>query len=409
MLRGFTYIIIFLYCSVAAGQDIEYARNTIDILASPAFQGRGYVKKGDSRAGTFIAAEFFRFGLRSFGTSYYQHYSFPINTLPSDLVLNIAGHRLKPGEDYVISAFTPTLKGRFRLIWDADSTGYPGDEKSFIVSDKSYEELEKNFPYQAAGAISIVDPADNLWWHISGGGEVKDYALLKIKAGMIIPGDQEIYLNVKTKFIDNYRTSNVVGWIRGAAEPDSFIVISAHYDHLGMMGNQTYFPGANDNASGVAMLLDLVRHYTRDDVEPPPVSLVFIAFSGEEAGLKGSRHFADNPLFPLKRIKAMINLDMIGSGSQGITIVNGHELTGISRAFEEINNEMKLVRYVTRRSAACNSDHCPFYEKGVPAVFIYTSGKEYSEYHNVWDRAPDVPLTAYEELFVLLTEFIRRY
>ena len=407
--RGLTSALIAFLSLLVSGQDIEYARNAIDVLASESFRGRGYVKNGESRAAAFIAGEYFRYGVRSFGAAYQQHFTFSINTLPGDLSLVISGHKLEPGEDYVVSASSPSIKGRFRIIWDADSTGDPGDRESFVVSRKNIKELEDNYPYEAAGAISIVDPSENMWWHLSGAGEVKDYTLLKVRAGMIIPGDYELNIKVENKFIDNYRGSNVIGWIKGAAEPDSFIVIAAHYDHLGMMGKNTYYPGANDNASGVAMMLDLIRHYSSPESEPPPVSLAFIAFGGEEIGLKGSEYYVENPVFPLESIKALINLDMVGTGSQGITVVNGHELPRISSALEEINREMKLLRYVARRSAACNSDHCPFYKKGVPAVFVYTQGKEYEQYHNIWDKASAVPLTAYEDLFVLLTEFIRRY
>lgn len=406
---GIIIILSFLALFRTEGQDIDYARNAIDVLASSSFRGRGYVKNGENKASAFIAGEFFRYGVRSFGAAYQQHFNFPVNTLPGDLSLSIAGHKLEPGEDYVISASTPSVKGRFRIIWDADSLGLVGDEESFVVSSRSFKDLQEDYPYQAAGAICIVDPSDNMWWNLSGSEEVKDFTVLKIRAGMIIPEDWELNLKVENKFIDNYRASNVIGWIKGAVEPDSFIVITAHYDHLGMMGSSTWFPGANDNASGVALMLDMIRHYSQEDSEPPPVSLAFMAFSGEEVGLKGSKYYAENPMFPLESIKALINLDMVGTGSQGITVVNGHEHPKISSTLENINREMKLLRYVARRSAACNSDHCPFYRKGVPAVYIFTQGKEYEEYHNIWDKASEVPLTAYEDLFILLTEFINRY
>ena len=79
--------------------------------------------------------------------------------------------------------------------------------------------------------------------------------------------------------------------IKGTLFPDSFFVFTAHYDHLGTMGASVIFPGAHDNASGVAFLLDLARHFSST---PPPYSLIFLFLSGEEAGLKGSLYASEN-------------------------------------------------------------------------------------------------------------------
>lgn len=80
----------------------------------------------------------------------------------------------------------------------------------------------------------------------------------------------------------------MVGYIQGTRKPDSMIVLTAHYDHLGGLGNATYFPGANDNASGISMLLSLARYYSNID-HRPEYTMVFIAFGGEEVGLIGSQ------------------------------------------------------------------------------------------------------------------------
>ena len=93
---------------------------------------------------------------------------------------------------------------------------------------------------------------------------------------MIAPTAQSISVKIEQELRNDYRSQNVIGYVEGTEFPDSFIVLSAHYDHLGKMGEHTYFPGANDNASGVAMLLDLVDYYTHNEL--PMKTIVFIAF-----------------------------------------------------------------------------------------------------------------------------------
>ena len=97
---------------------------------------------------------------------------------------------------------------------------------------------------------------------------------------------------------------------------------------------------------------------------------------------------------------------MVGTGSAGITVVNGRVYKEAFQKLAEINEEQLLLKEVKARGEACNSDHCPFYMKGVPSFFIYTRGDEYQEYHNVKDRNADLPLTEYEDLFRLMIEFI---
>ena len=126
-----------------------------------------------------------------------------------------------------------------------------------------------------------------------------DKAVFTIKVDEGYEGINKVDLAIESKFIRNYKSQNVVGYLEGNV-PDSCVVVVAHYDHLGMMGDSTVFCGANDNASGVALLLSLAKHYA---VHKPKYSILFIAFGGEEIGLIGSKYFVDNPLVPLSSIK----------------------------------------------------------------------------------------------------------
>jgi Zn-dependent M28 family amino/carboxypeptidase len=171
------------------------------------------------------------------------------------------------------------------------------------------------------------------------------------------------------------------------------------------MGTDAYFPGANDNASGTAMLLNLAKYYSKPE-NKPDYSIAFMSFSAEEVGLLGSKYYSENPLFPLKNIKFLINLDMVGTGSEGIKIVNSTVFKTEYDKLVKINEEKKYLKTISKRGEAANSDHYYFYKNGVRSFFIYTLGKEYKEYHNINDKPP-LPLTEYEDLFRLLRNFVK--
>ena len=179
------------------------------------------------------------------------------------------------------------------------------------------------------------------------------------------------------------------------------MIFTAHYDHLGGMGKQVYFPGANDNASGTALLLMLTRYYSQ---HPPKYSVVFIAFAGEEAGLIGSEYFVNHPLIPLKKIRFLTNLDLMGNGEEGITVVNATEFSKEFELLKKISNDNKLLATVNPRGKAKNSDHYWFTEKGAPSFFIYTLGKR-KDYHDVNDIAATLPLYKMDDLQTLLVHF----
>jgi Zn-dependent M28 family amino/carboxypeptidase len=170
------------------------------------------------------------------------------------------------------------------------------------------------------------------------------------------------------------------------------------------MGKDTYFPGANDNASGTTMLLELAQHYSQPQNQPE-YSMVFMAFGAEEAGLIGSRYYVQHPLFPIREIKFMINLDLVGTGDEGMTVVNAVDLPDQFNLLTRINEQKGYMPKINKRTNAPNSDHYFFATKGVKAIFIYTLGG-IKAYHDIYDRAETLPLTKFKELFGLLTDFI---
>jgi Iap family predicted aminopeptidase len=215
---------------------------------------------------------------------------------------------------------------------------------------------------------------------------------------------KSIHLEVNNKYIPQYGNQNVIGYLppkKGLFKSKKLIVLSAHFDHLGKMG-QAMFPGANDNASGVAMLLSMAKYYK---VNPIKYGVVFCFFSGEEAGLEGSKYFVQHPYFKLKKVKFVLNIDIMGGASESITAVNATQHIKHFNKLVEINNEKSYLPKVLKRGPTANSDHHFFAESGVPAFFIYAGGKV-KNYHDIYDTAENTPLNNFDEVQNLIIDFI---
>lgn len=397
-------------------QNLSYARSIIDTLTSHYFAGRGVVEDGEAKAAKWIAEEFSRFGLSKIGSSFFQEFSYPINSFPGDVEVQLDNKSITAGVDFLVEPNSCKMQGDFQLIW-YDETNVPTTkqlkklsnqrffENKFIVLDnlgaKTKTDEFELLKINAVGASGIVFLEENkLTQHLS--TSVTDYVSLRVMRTALNSFAKTISVKIDQKFLPNYTSQNVIGQLTGTKYPDSVIVFSAHYDHLGKMGNNTYFPGANDNASGVAMLLNLAEHYSKN---VPEKTIVFMAFGAEESGIIGSQFYTENPLFPLKQINFLINLDLLGTGEDGIQVVNGSVYQTHFDKLVEINNQKKLLKEIKIRGKAANSDHYWFSEKGVPAFFIYTLGG-IKAYHDINDKAATLPLTEFEDCFRLITDFV---
>lgn len=173
---------------------------------------------------------------------------------------------------------------------------------------------------------------------------------------------------------------NIVGVVEGEGPlANETIVVGGHYDHIGIGSFGSRAPGrfgevhngADDNATGTAAVMELARRFAQA-TKKPARRMVFIAFSAEERGLLGAYHYCENPIFPLSSTVAMINFDMIGYLRNDKLVIYG---TGTSSVFdpvaEQANAEAKLQLDKIAAGFA-GSDHLPFQQKGIPAVFFHT-------------------------------------
>ena len=153
--------------------------------------------------------------------------------------------------------------------------------------------------------------------------------------------------------------------------------------------------------------MSLAKYYAQHR-EKAHYTIWFILLSGEEAGLFGSYYNAEYPSFDLDETRLLINFDMVGTGSEGMQMVNSTIYPEITQVMREVNDEHHCMAEIKDREESCNSDHCPYYQKGVPSLFIYTLGHENHEYHTVTDTLDKTKFTAFEGFFELITKTVER-
>jgi hypothetical protein len=188
------------------------------------------------------------------------------------------------------------------------------------------------------------------------------------------------------------RALNIVGYVPGTEMPERYIVITAHFDHLGIRNEQTFY-GADDNASGTAALLELARHFMR---HRPQHTLVFAALDAEEGGLRGARYFVRNPPVPLSSVALNVNMDMVGRNDQNELYAAGTYHTPALRPLLEAIEPVAPVRLRFGHDSpdlgsddwTLQSDHGAFHEMGIP--FIYFGVEDHPDYHRPTDTVDGI-------------------
>lgn len=357
---------------------------------------------------------------------YLQHFSYPMNVMRGNISLSVDGSALEPTVDYIVKEFSPSCSGKFR-IETLDEKYYNPEafiayansgrfEKSFILIDwnlfrekmpadsveiylKYFSQLERvggfilkqqeQFPYfKARSYYTTPMPV------IMVNGSFPDMA-------------KELEIVVESEMIEKHDAHNIFATIKGKGESGKRILFMAHYDHLGFMGCDNMFAGANDNASGVAMLLSLAEFYANNT---PDYTVDFLFLDGEEANLLGAFYYTENPAVPLESIDYAVNIDMVGDTGDTLKC----EIS------EEGRKGLELFRNLNSKSAApfhaveCNpltdnSDHYAFALKGVPVIYFTVEGDYYDHYHTPRDIFENTSDMNFERIFNLLVSFAGVY
>jgi hypothetical protein len=212
-----------------------------------------------------------------------------------------------------------------------------------------------------------------------GAGFVQPFTFTRTSIkGLVMPGKP-----YKTEFPS---AANVVGFIPGTVSPNRVIVVSAHFDHLGMRDGKMY-PGADDNASGVAAILAVAAHFR---AHPPQNTIVFAAFDAEEQGLYGAKAFMAKLPFPRAQLAMNLNLDMVSHNDKNEIFAAGtsytpslqpllEQATRRSTVHVKVGHDRSFIRAPAVENWTDSSDHGPFHDAGVP--FLYFGVDDHPDYH----------------------------
>jgi hypothetical protein len=393
------------------------AKGMVDTLAGPAFHGRGYVQNGSGIAADWLEARFKKIGLQPLNKSYTEPFTFDVNTFPDTVRMAIDDKILAPGVDFLVDPASGRSEGTFDVAHLTLSDLANSERRRFTLGAVTGMAMVLNFPATTnADSLRLYAELEDemvnygpvlrrtegkLTWGVS--RHAVPNALVEVRSELLPDTASTVTLRVRNSFVRGHEARNVWGVAPAKGKTKDWLLITAHYDHLGHMGPDVLFPGANDNASGVSMLITLAEWFK---AHPPKMNILFVAFAGEEAGLVGSEWFAVDRPMDLGAIKLLLNLDLNGTGEEGITVVNAVEQKAVFDQLVAINTKGQRLAQVKPRGPACNSDHCPFTKRGIPGIFIYTMGG-ISAYHDVYDKPETLPLTEFGDLALDLIELVR--
>jgi hypothetical protein len=210
--------------------------------------------------------------------------------------------------------------------------------------------------------------------------------------------------------------ANLVGQVTGSRYPDRYLVVTAHYDHLGVHRGELY-PGADDNASGTAALLALAEHFQRNR---PLHSVLFVATDAEEgsahggSGLRGARELVRDPPIPLQRILVNVNLDMISRNDRDELYAAGtYHYPALRPYVERVAERAPLTLLMGhdrpdlphRDDWTMLSDHGAFHEAGIP--FLYFGVEDHEDYHRPTDRVENIQPRFYVRAVSTVLDILR--
>lgn len=406
------------------------------ILAAPDMEGRETGTEGQRKAAAYIEAYFKDLGLQPGNGSggYQQPYSIYQDTLLSTAI-EVNGTAFQLDKDFAVGATTPqaTVKlrevvvigsGAVDSLKNADLAGRlvmvvgnanPAFYQQLMRKNPAaYLVVSSNFPRATPanrkGRQTIhafgrtVAPmqfqiSENLAKAIAG----DKYDAVKATNTSVQLAKAQVMLDVKKSSI-SLPASNVIALLPGTDLKDEYVVISAHYDHVGKQ-NGVVYPGADDDGSGTVGIMEIAEAFVKAKKEGkgPRRSIVFLANSGEEKGLWGSEYYTDHPIFPLEKTTVNLNIDMIGRSDPDrkpdtlnyIYVVGDDKISTDLKPISEAQNnkytklqlDYKYNDPNDKERIYYRSDHYNFAKNGVPIIFYY-DGMLRPDYHKPTDT-PD--------------------
>jgi aminopeptidase YwaD len=389
----------------------------ISFLADDKLEGRRTGTDGERQAALYIAGQFLAAGLQPKGTDgFFQPFDVPEGLqVNAGTQLTIDDHALASGTDFFPLSFSANASLTALASPSLQESGAPwfldldemleanANNPHFDVAEAVQEKVGK-MAAKGATAVFIYNTsakADGLAFTGKEKSTLLSIPVVYLSKASVKKylGDESATLDIRLKTDIGPKTrsgKNVVGFIDNGAA--TTVVLGAHFDHLGRgednnsmqrTGEPAIHNGADDNASGTAALIELARLLKASKLTAS--NYLFIAFSGEELGLFGSKHFVEHPTIDLASVSYMINMDMVGrlnDSSHAIT-VGGYGTTPLWGQIYALTGKKKMVsgdlHFRFDSSGTGPSDHTSFYNKNIPVLFYFTG--LHSDYHRPTDDA----------------------
>lgn len=208
---------------------------------------------------------------------------------------------------------------------------------------------------------------------------------------------------------DSVQGLNILATLKGSKYPDSFIVVTAHYDHIGIQNDKIFY-GADDNASGTAALLTMAKYFSTNR---PQHSILFIAFDAEEKGLLGSKYFAANPTLPLQQVTMNLNMDMVSRNDKNEIYASGtFHYPFLKKYVDSIRTQTPVNILFGHDDASkgghddwtSQSDHYSFHQKQIP--FLYFGVEDHADYHRPGDTFDKINKQFYYQVCQAITGLV---
>ncbi|QCR23870.1 M28 family peptidase [Pontibacter sp. SGAir0037] len=302
-------------------------------------------------------------------------------------------------------------------------TGSTSDE--FVTLTQRYRSyasrpslgLKATGPAQTATASMFISPAVGTALLNTTPQKMQEYVAAVTKAGKATPGTFKSAANIKVKterVTSAVPTENVLGYIEGSDKKDELVVVTAHYDHVGVEDGEV-FNGANDDGSGTVAVIEIAEAFAEAKKAGmgPRRSMLFMTVTGEEKGLLGSEYYSENPVFPLENTVADVNIDMIGrmdydhekqNDSNYIYVIGSDKLSSeLHQINEEANQKYVNLKldYTFNDENDPNrfyyrSDHYNFAKKGIPIIFYFNG--VHDDYHKATDTVDKIIFESAEKV-----------
>lgn len=232
-----------------------------------------------------------------------------------------------------------------------------------------------------------------------GSEKAREYIIKQFETLKVLPLGDGFLQEFSFKRKDNdFKGVNIIGQIKGTEFPDTYIVISAHYDHLGVRNGEV-FNGADDDASGTSALFSFAEYFKK---YPPRHSVILAAFDSEEMGLRGSKYFVENSIVPLKSIMINLNMDMISRNDKNELFAVGTRYNKTLRQLILDFDQSKKISLLIghdgedgKQDWTGSSDHGSFHKKGIP--FLYFGVEDHDDYHKESDEFENIHPEFYKE------------